>query len=44
MDVVYKEPNDETKEAIKEAQEGKYIGRIDMSSLESFMKLINDIE
>ena len=40
MESVYNEPNDETKEAIKEAKSGKYAGTIDMENFESFMKSV----
>lgn len=38
MEVVYSEPNEETKAAIKEARAGKYAGTIDTSSMEAFIK------
>ena len=44
MDVVYNEPNEETKAAIEEAKAGKYAGTIDMRNFDTFMKSINDIE
>lgn len=44
MDVVYNEPNEETKVAIEEAKAGKYAGTIDMGNFDTFMKSINDIE
>lgn len=44
MDVVYNEPNEETKAAIEEAKAGKYAGTIDMTNFDTFMKSINDIE
>lgn len=44
MDVVYNEPNEETKAAIVEAKAGKYAGTIDMSNFDTFMRSINDIE
>ncbi|MCD8184102.1 MAG: toxin-antitoxin system protein [Bacteroides sp.] len=44
MDVVYNEPNEETKEAIKEAKSGKSSGTINMKSFDTFMQSINDIE
>ena len=44
MDVVYNEPNEETKAAIEEAKAGKYAGTIDMRNFNTFMKSINDIE
>jgi hypothetical protein len=36
------EPNEETIEAIEEARAGKYAGTIDISSLEAFLKSIED--
>lgn len=44
MDVVYNEPNEETKAAIEEAKAGKFAGTIDMKSFDTFMRSINDIE
>ncbi|MDR1160970.1 MAG: toxin-antitoxin system protein [Tannerellaceae bacterium] len=44
MDVVYNEPNEETKAAIEEAKAGKSAGTIDMTNFDTFMKSINDIE
>ena len=38
MEVVYSEPNEETKAAIKEARSGKFAGTIDTSSMEAFIK------
>ena len=38
MDVVYREPNDETLAAMKEAEEGKNLTKVDTSSFESFLK------
>lgn len=38
MDIVYNEPNEETKAAIEEARAGKYAGTIDTSSMEAFIK------
>ena len=43
-EAMYREPNEETKMAIEEARSGKYAGTIDMSSFDSFMKSVNDIE
>lgn len=43
-DVMYSEPNEETKAAIEEARAGKSAGTIDMSSFDSFMKSLNEIE
>lgn len=40
MDVVYHEPNAETKLAIEEAKRGEYAGEIDLSSIESMVKSI----
>lgn len=42
--VMYSEPNEETKAAIEEARAGKSAGTIDMSSFDSFMKSLNEIE
>lgn len=44
MDIEYAEPNDETIEAIKEAQSGKYAQKLDMSSFDSFMSSVNAIK
>lgn len=44
MDVVYNEPNEETKEAIKEAKSGNFAGTIDSKNFETFMKSVNEIE
>lgn len=38
MEIVYSEPNEETKAAIKEARSGKFAGTIDTSSMEAFIK------
>ena len=43
-EAMYREPNEETKMAIEEARSGKYAGTIDMSSFDSFVKSVNDIE
>ncbi len=43
-DVVYAEPNEETKAAIEEARSGKSAGTIDASSFEAFMKSLDEIE
>ncbi|MDR0733466.1 MAG: toxin-antitoxin system HicB family antitoxin [Dysgonamonadaceae bacterium] len=43
-DVVYRQPNQETLDAIQEAREGKFAGTIDMNDFDSFMKSINSIE
>lgn len=40
MDVVYNEPNEETKEAIAEAKAGEFAGTIDMENFDTFMKSI----
>jgi hypothetical protein len=37
-DVVYRKPNKETLEAMKEAREGKFAGTVDTSSMEAFIK------
>lgn len=44
MDVVYNEPNEETKEAIAEAMAGEFAGTIDMENFDTFMKSIKNIE
>ncbi len=38
LDAVYREPNEETLAAMKEAKEGKDLTKVDTSSLESFLK------
>ena len=43
-DVVYTEPNEETKEAIAEARSGKSAGTLDLESFETFMKSLDEIE
>lgn len=40
MDIVYHEPNAETRHAIEEAKRGEYAGEIDLSSLENMVKSI----
>ena len=40
MDIVYHEPNAETRLAIEEAKRGEYAGEIDLSSLENMVKSI----
>lgn len=44
MDSIYNRPNEETKDAIREARVGKYAGTIDMKNFEAFMKSVNEIE
>jgi hypothetical protein len=44
MDSVYNKPNEDTLEAIAEARAGKYAGKLDMKSFDSFMKSVNEIE
>lgn len=44
LNALYKEPNEETIEAIKEAIDGKSSGELDVSDFDSFMKSINEIE
>ncbi len=44
MAVVYGTPNEETQAAISEARAGKYAGTLDVSSMDAFMKSVNDIE
>ncbi len=41
---VYREPNEETIAAIKEARVGEHAGKINMTNFNTFMKSINDIE
>lgn len=43
-EIMYKEPNEETKMAIEEARSGKSAGMIDTSRFESFMESVNEIE
>lgn len=38
MDIMYKEPNEETKAAIEEARLGKNLKKVDTSSFENFIK------
>lgn len=40
MDIVYHEPNAETRLAIEEAKRGEYAGEIDLSSIENMVKSI----
>lgn len=42
LEDMYREPNEETKEAIEEARRGERAGSLDMSSFESFMKSIDE--
>jgi hypothetical protein len=44
MNSVYREPNEITLEAVKEARSGKFAGTIDMSNFDAFMKSVNYIE
>lgn len=44
MEIMYTEPNEETKAAIEEARSGKSAGTIDTSCFEAFMKSVNEIE
>lgn len=44
MDIMYNEPNEETKAAIEEARSGKSAGTLNTSSFEGFMKSVNEIE
>lgn len=44
LDAVYREPNKETLEAIKEAMSGKSAGSLDLSSFDAFRKSVNEIE
>ena len=38
LDAVYREPNEETLAAMKEAKDGKNLTKVDSSSLEAFLK------
>lgn len=38
MDIMYKEPNEETQAAIKEARSEKNLKKVDTSSFENFIK------
>lgn len=38
MDIVYNEPNEETKAAIEEVRAGKFAGTINTSSMDAFLK------
>ena len=38
LDAVYREPNEETLAAMKEAKDGKNLTKVDTSSLEAFLK------
>lgn len=44
MDIVYNEPNEQTKESIDEARSRRFAGSIDMTNFDTFTKSINDIE
>ena len=44
LDAVYREPNEDTLEAMREAMAGKSAGTLDMSNFDSFMKSVNEIE
>ena len=44
LDAVYREPNEDTLEAIREAMSGKSAGTLDMSDFDSFMKSVNEIK
>lgn len=43
LDATYYEPNEETREAIEEARAGKYAGELNVSSLEAFLKCIDEM-
>lgn len=43
-DVIYTEPNEETKKAIAEARSGKSAGTLDLGNFEAFMKSLDEIE
>lgn len=38
FDVVYREPNEETLAAMKEAKEGKNLTKLDLSNFEAFIE------
>lgn len=42
MDIVYHEPNAETRAAIEEVRRGEYAGVVDMSSLENMIKSLDE--
>lgn len=42
MDVVYHEPNAETRAAIEETRRGEYAGVVDMTSIESMIKSLEE--
>ncbi len=44
LDAVYREPNEDTLEAIREAMSGKSAGTLDMSDFDSFMKSVNELK
>lgn len=44
MNIVYREPNKETTEAVNEAKSGKFAGTIDIENFDTFMKSINEME
>ncbi len=44
LDAVYREPNEDTLEAIKEAMSGKSAGTLDVSNFDAFMKSVNEIK
>lgn len=44
LDSILNEPNEDTREAIREARAGKHAGKLDMSDFNSFIKSVNDIE
>ena len=44
LDAVYREPNEDTIEAIKEVMAGKSGGTLDISNYDSFMKSLKEIE
>ena len=44
MNIVYREPNKETMEAVNEAKSDKFAGTIDMENFDTFMKSINEME
>lgn len=44
MDVVYNEPNEDTKSAVKEAKTGEFAGTLDIKTLDAFVKSLNEIK
>lgn len=42
MDVMYHEPNETTRMALAEVERGEYAGEVDMTSVESMIKSIEE--